>query len=222
VTAAKIFLRRWQLYAAACGAVFVLEGLFVHFVPVRSPEIYAGFLGPPLVNAFVLMNVGSDAAGVLPRLSQRCERFVERLWAVIIVDVMISVVQASGFFGLASADLGDKVLGALVMILSAMLIYAEPFVCMENSIQTLTLIPFSLLRSMTLAWVNMQRVFSLFALQMIVFAGLYGLLALLAAAQIAKTTLWELLYVTVTEAPLYALFAVAYLDTLAQERAALR
>jgi len=76
------------------------------------------------------------------------------------------------------------------------------------------------LRSMMLAWVNMSRVYSLFAVQVAV--TILGLLLVRAfgGAESHLTDLVSLAYDTLTSAMLAALFAVAYLDTLSQERSA--
>ena len=212
--------RRWLLYLCACAVVFVLQAIFLRFVHVRFSWFYAALIGMPLINAVVILNAGADAAGALPSMRARVERFLERAWAIIILDAGITLVGQIGFESLQSTDLLGMLQGLLVMFLAAMLVYAEPFACLENETQTLTIVPFAILRSMMLAWVNMSRVFSLFAVQIAVTILGLLLVRLFGGAQTQLTDMVSLAYDTVTSAVLAALFAVAYLDTLSQERSA--
>lgn len=181
--------------------------------------LYAGLIGSPLVTVVVTVFVGADATGTLT-IAQRWERIVERAWAIVILDVGLSFVQTSGLGTMlaGSSDAGDIIMGFLTLVLSAMLVYAEPFTALEKDAQPLTLLPFAILRSMMLAWVNLSRVFSLFAVQVAV------IIATLLLDQAAKSsgfnvTLWvDLPFGAFITAPLAALFTVAYLDTLTQEK----
>lgn len=202
--------------------MLALQIVFLRFVHVRFSWFYAALIGMPLMNAVVILNAGADAAGTLPTMRARVERFLERAWAIIVIDAGITLVGQVGFDNMASTDAMQMLQGLLVMFLAAMLVYAEPFACLENETQTLTLVPFAILRSMMLAWVNMSRVFSLFAVQIVV--TILGLLLVRAfgAAQTQITDLVSLAFDTLTSAVLAALFAVAYLDTLSQERSSQR
>jgi hypothetical protein len=215
---ARLFVRRWILYAASCGAVFGVEVLFYTFVHVRMANFYAELIGSPLLSAIVLVNIGADATHGLPTAALRLERIIERAWAIIVIDVGITMLTRAGFISMSSTDAGQIFLGVIVIFMAAMLVYAEPFAAVENDVQTLTLVPFAVLRSMMLAWVNISRIFSLFAIQIGLTIVELQLLRWLAPKGGPKLDLIDLGFVTVITAPLAALFAVAYLDTLAQER----
>jgi hypothetical protein len=156
--------------------------------------------------------------------AQRWERILERAWALIAIDVGISFVQISGFdtMLLGSNDAGNLILGFLTLLLSAMLVYAEPYAALEKDAHAVTLIPFAVLRSMMLAWVNISRIFSLFAVQI----GAVMLVLLLDEATAKSGTtasaLAGLAFGTCISAPLAALYTVAYLDTISQERLTLQ
>jgi len=197
--------------------VFGLEALFYLFVHVRASQLYATLVGEPLLIVVVTVYVGCDARGVLPSAAERWSRIVERAWAVIIVDVALTIVNSVGFGAMQEGDPINVVLGTLVLFLGAMLIYTEPYLCLNDEAPLVAMIPLSILRSMMLAWVNMSRVFSLFALQLAVaIADVY-------VEQLCthrfKTAAWaDFGFWTIANVPLSALFAVAYLDTLSQER----
>jgi hypothetical protein len=128
----------------------------------------------------------------------------------------------AGFFAMNTTDAGTLLLATLATFFAAMLVYAEPFAALEPSVQTLTLVPFALLRSLMLAWVNMGRVFSLFAIQLVLEIAEVYLLRAIAPKGGRLFDIVNFAYVTTVNAPLAALFAVAYLDTVAQEQRSAR
>jgi hypothetical protein len=218
-----LLARRWMLYALVCAVVFGLEALFYAFVRVKMADFFAGLIGTPLVIIVVTVFVGGDATNTLT-IGQRWERILERAWALIIFDAGLSFVQLSGIqtMLLGATDAGDTIMGFLTLLLSAMLVYAEPFVALENGAQMLTLLPFAILRSMMLGWVNISRIFSLFAVQLaVIISGMFVHQAALKAG--AGAAVWvDLAYGAFVTAPLAALYTVAYLDTLSQERLAIK
>lgn len=185
----------------------------------KLADLCAELIGPPLVIAVVTVFAGADATNALT-IAQRWERILERAWAIIILDVGLSFVQISGIETMLSgaSNAGDTIMGFLTLLLSAMLVYAEPFAALEKDAQTLTLLPFAILRSMMLGWVNISRIFSLFAVQ--IGAIILGILAHQAALALKlNAVLWaDLPFGTIVSVPLAALYTVAYLDTVSQEK----
>ncbi len=214
----RLFARRWPLYTLACVVVFALEVAFYTFVHVRFANFYAELLGSPLISAVVIVNVGADATGTLERGSDRLERIVDRAWAIIVIDVGITLIMRMAFQSMSSSDAGTIFAGVAVMFLGAMLVYAEPLAALEKDVRVVTMVPLALLRSMTLAWVNISRIFSLFAIQIALAIAEIALLRAAGPAGTRTLDAIDLAYVALVTAPLTALFTVAYLDTLEQER----
>lgn len=185
---------------------------------MKLSSFYATLIGVPLVNAVVLVYTGADATGTLPETRARVERIIERAWAIIVLDAGISLVSQIGFASTMAPDTPDVIMGVLVMLLAGMLVYAEPFAALEENVQTLTVVPFAILRSMMLAWVNISRIFALLALQIAVALADLGLIRAASALHLHNLDVVSMAFITLANAPLSALFAVAYLDTLAQER----
>lgn len=187
-------------------------------VHVKFAELYPQLVGSPLVIVVVTVFIGADATGTMT-LRERWERIIERAWAIIVIDVALSFVNISGLESVQPGnDALNVIFGILTLMLAGMLVYAEPFIALEKETHALSLIPFAILRSMMLAWVNISRIFALLALNM---ALDIGLMLLSQAAQRAGVNahLWvDMLLPTLLSAPLAALFTVAYLDTLTQER----
>jgi hypothetical protein len=203
--------------------VLLLEGIFYASVHVKMADFYAELIGTPLIIVVVTVFTGGDATDTLT-LAQRWERIIERAWALIVLDVGLSFVQISGIqtMLLGTSNAGDTIMGFLTLLLSAMLVYAEPFAALEKNVQPITLVPFSVLRSMMLGWVNISRIFSLFAVQIAaIIAGIFVHQASLRTG--ADGAVWiGLAFGAFVSAPLAALFTVAYLDTLAQEHVAIK
>ncbi len=219
LVAARLLARRWLLYLLTCTVVFALQGVFYALVHVKMADFYAELVGTPLVIVVVTVFAGADATNTLT-MAQRWERILERAWALIVLDVGLSFVQISGIqtMLLGASDAGNTIMGFLTLVLSAMLVYAEPFTALEKDVHTITLLPFAVLRSMMLAWVNVSRIFSLFAVQIaVIIAGILVHQAALKSG--ADAAVWiGIAFGTFMSAPLAALFTVAYLDTLSQER----
>lgn len=215
-------MRRWPLYIGTCAVVFALQAIFYTFVHGRFGALYAGLIAAPLISLVVMVNAGADATGTLETAGQRWARIVERGWAIIAIDVGISFVARQGLetIGAGTVDPGASLLGLLALFLAAMLVYAEPFACLEAEVQPLMLLPFALMRSMMLAWVNVSRIFSLFAIQLALSVVNIGIDEALLRAGIKDSMLFDFLFWSLSTAPLAVLFTVAYLDTLAQERSA--
>lgn len=217
-----MFARRWPLYVATCAGVFALQAVFYAFVHVRFAELYATLIGAPLVSLVVMVNAGADATGTLESAADRWGRILERGWAIVLLDAGISFVEVVGLQSMSAGNGGPgaTLLGLLTLFLAAMLVYAEPFACLEREVTTLMLLPFALMRSMMLSWVNVSRIFSLFAIQLALNIADLLLLRLGAWAGMKDANWIEVLFGTLMTAPLAVLFTVAYLDTLAQEQSA--
>lgn len=197
--------------------VLALEALFYHFVHVRFSDFYAELIGQPLIIVVATVYAGSDAREAMPKPSQRWARIVERAWAVILLDVALSFVNVVGFDTMQAGDFGNFLIGTLVLFLGAMLIYAEPYLCLDDRAEIWTMLPFAILRSMMLSWVNMSRIFALFALELSVMLAEYYVHQ--GAGRVLKDPVWiDMIFSTLISVPLAVVFTVAYLDTLSQER----
>jgi len=206
------------LYLTGTLAVLAVEAAFVLFVHVRGAALYPQLIAQPLLIAVTTVFIAGDATSTLT-MEQRWHRILERAWAIIIVDMGILFVASSGLFtaqaGATSADGTNLLYGILTVLLAGMLVYAEPFIMLEKDVQTLTLVPFSILRSMMLAWVNISRIFALLAVSI----GITLVTILIERGAGAGARVWiEMIVSTVCTAPLAALYTIAYLDTVSQER----
>lgn len=220
MVAARLFARRWLVYLATIAVVFCLEALFYIYVHVKLADFYASLIGSPLIGVVTIVFAGADALGTMPDARERWSRIIERAWAIVVIDVGLSFIWLIALSSIGSnvSDIATVAGGVLILILGGMLVYAEPFACLEEHVRTAAIVPFALFRSMMLAWVNMSRVFSLLAIQLAI-----GVLETFVETLKIGDPRWIVLAIAaVTTAPLSVLFTVAYLDTLSQEEKAAR
>ncbi|MFN2449305.1 MAG: hypothetical protein ABR508_05855 [Candidatus Baltobacteraceae bacterium] len=220
MVSARLLLKRWPLYAATLAGGIAIQMVLLQFVR-GSPQTWSfvQLIAAPLVNAIVLVNVGADAAGVLPANGARLERLLERAWAIILIDAALTISLAVALDTMNKGDAGARLMALMVVFMQTMLIYAEPYAALDEHVSAIALIPFALLRSMMLSWVNIVRICTMFVLQLAVITGSYLLILAMHGSAAPLVEYANIVYGTAATAALSALYAVAYLDTLSQERA---
>lgn len=187
---------------------------------IRFSEFFAALIGAPLSGCVAMVFSGSDATGTLPTNGERWGRIIERAWAIVVIDAGLTYLQFKALQTIAAggSDAGSTLLGMLALFLVAMLVYAEPFACLEAEVRTRSIVPLALLRSMMLAWTNMSRVFSLFAIQLALSIADIVIVRAASAGGIKDPNWIELLFWAIATVPFAVLVTVAYLDTAAQEQ----
>lgn len=213
----RLLARRWPLYALTCAAVIGVQLALVVFTRLPNVKMFVELIGSPLVVLVVTAFTGADATG--KGSPKQCwERIVERGWAIVLIDFALSFINGNGLGGVQSTDATNVLYGFLTLLLGGMLVYAEPFAVLTNEVTPWMLVPFAMLRSMALAWVNFSRILALTAVQLGI-----GLLLQIAvrygAPMHVDADLWFwIVGQTLVSGPLAALFTVAYLDTQQQEQ----
>ena len=172
-------------------------------------------IAAPLINAVVIVYAGCDLTGTIPEAAQRVERIIDRAWAIIVLDAAIAIVQIISYLTIGSGERGDVVLGIVAFFLSTMLIYSETYAALEPAISPWLLVPFALVRSMMLGWVNVWRICLLFALNVTCLVG--GFFVQSAPTRYANDLVFA--YYSLMAAVLWVLYTVAYVRTVSEERA---
>jgi hypothetical protein len=117
--------RRFFLYAAGVLVVVGLEALVVFVWRVQYGIVYSGFVIPPLLTTLVYAFVWADVAETPPSAAATWERVLERSWAVIVIDLVLSIVQIAGVEGVQTGDPLQVMSGIALLIASAALIFAD-------------------------------------------------------------------------------------------------
>ncbi|MDQ2679654.1 MAG: hypothetical protein M3Y21_01335 [Candidatus Eremiobacteraeota bacterium] len=212
------------MYSGVSLAVFVAQLLLYFYGHFKHGDILGLLLIAPILVTLVNAGVGSDLCGEQIATYQLFERVLERIWAVIIIDLIVSSLLGAGIAAIGTGDGLEIVLGLAITLMSGTLLFADVYASTEPKPSMLTILPFSLMRSSALAWQNgnIVRICYLIGLQA-VFILLTGLLlTLLKQHHMANIEFWANVPIsTALTGPFAALFTVVYYDCLARERIAL-
>lgn len=211
----RICMRRAPLFGAvALGGLALQSALELGTdIPQRT------FLGLsiilPLVTAVVYaFTPDEDYAG---DARARWERAVERSWAVIVIDFLVAFLFGIGVTLVGAGDPANALLGALTLLLGAMLTYADVHAVFEANAAPLTIIPESLAFSLTLCYdvTTFLRALVLTAVQMLITTASAIAEHRLDAAHVPHAHLWAgIVPVYLVAVPLNVLTALVYLDAM--------
>ena len=170
-----------------------------------------------IVNAFTF----ADARGDLSP-SATWSRILERSWAVLLIDLLTTLIAVVGLQSLFTADFFQKLLGSAVLVIAVSMVFADvAAVVVDDAEPWWLLVPRSLGASMAVAWQGVT-----FARAIIVFA-LSELLPLPVAAAVQwgldashtpHASLWARAITVVLLLPVVqALCTYVYLDAIGHE-----
>ena len=170
-----------------------------------------------IITAFTYADIRIDFSR-----SAAWSRILERSWAVLLIDLLVTLIASIGLQSLFTADLFQKVLGVAVLIVSVSFIFADvAAVVVDDAEPWWLLVPRSLGASMVVAWQG-----ATFARAIIVFA-LSDLLPLtiddaiqsaLVANHASHAALWANAITVMLLVPIVqALCTYVYLDAIRYE-----
>lgn len=141
--------------------MFCADAAFHAFVHISRADALANLIFAPLFEAAAILFAAHDAREIeLPVLS----RFVERAWAVIVVEFITTALAATAQAGFAMGSGGTTLFATLLLTFTAMLIYAPADALLGDTESPLLLVPHAFTTSLRLAWRNISRVFALFSI----------------------------------------------------------
>ncbi len=213
--------RRIRLYAAVSAAAFGLSAA-VYFALHRAP--YALLLGETIAGAIIstvtYVHVAVDEGESGWTAAQRWERILERVWAVILIELFVFFVGSLGLGLIASGDLWGALGGTATLLFSGTLILADVDASVAGDRSTLTILPFSCAHSIALSLTpaNTGRVLLLLGLNVLISNVLALLVPAFHALHVADPNLWSVLLEFLITVPLAAFSAMVYLDCAVRER----
>jgi hypothetical protein len=160
--------RHAGVYLAAGLIVVALEALIVlrsRANPDTSLIIASVIVEPffvAIVNAFAYADIREDLSR-----SATWSRILERSWAVLLIDLLTTLIGSIGLQSLFTADLFQKLLGSAVLIVAVSFVFADvAAVVVDDAEPWWLLVPRSLGASMVVAWqgVTFARAIIVFAL----------------------------------------------------------
>lgn len=172
----------------------------------------------PILTTLVYGFVAADARPEPAAASSVWERVLERSWAVIVIDFVVSYVTALGLAGSTSPNALDLIAGLSAFALSVLFVFADASATVDGDVGVLTVIPYGFVRSVQAAWRRpvLPRALAIFSIQLLVAAVQIALGALLQRGHVADALFWsEIPLLTVVVPPLSALTVLVYLDARA-------
>ncbi len=219
-----LYRGRGWLYSLTTLAVLAAQILVYFFAHFKHGDALDLLLITPILVTLVNAGIASDLCGEFVRDRLLFERVLERVWAVIIIDFILTSIFVAGADALATGDAFNILLGLAILLMSGTLFFADVYASTELQPSMLTILPFSFMRSSALAWQNgnIVRICYLIGLQAALML-MIGLIAVVLRNHHAVDTEFgaNLPLYTLTAGPLTALFTVVYYDCIAREREAL-
>jgi hypothetical protein len=155
--------RHAPVYFLTACAITVAQIVVVYLWHARDASLIAITVAPPffvtIVNAFTF----ADCSDEQPQATWL--RVLERSWAVLVIDVLLSFVGGIGFGSIVSPLLIDRILGTGILVIFVSLVFADVHATVGNAEPWWLIVPRSLVGSMAVAWQG-----TMFARAMIVFA----------------------------------------------------
>lgn len=206
------------------AVAIALQALVALAWHVRQAVALDGFIATPILTTLVYVVVaadvrlapeGTDGAHPAPPL---WERFLERSWAVIVIDFVLSYVLAFGLGATASPEIADVFGGIAVVALGAMFVFADASAAADDDLTPLTVLPRAFARSVAAVWqpAIFPRAFALLALQLLIVALQSAAYALFLEAHVANAEFWsQIPLLGIATVPLSTLTMLVYLDATA-------
>lgn len=184
-------------------------------------ELLATTIFPPLIVASANIAAASAAAGELLPWSAIVKRALPRVFAVMLIDLLVQYIVAGGLIGIVQPESIEQFsLSCITLLLGSTLLFADVYASTETQ-TAWRLVPLAFMRSIMLSWENgnIIRIAYLGALQIPVALVTVMTLQILNLHHLAGAQLIADLPVpTLLAAPFSVLTTVVYLDCLARER----
>lgn len=210
----RLTLRRWQLYTTAVLIAFAAQIALALLWRVPHAVDLGGAIAIPLVNALVYAFVSADAGEEVAE-SRIWERFLERAWAVIVIDFVLSYVWTSALVYSTSSNALELIAGLAAFGFSVVAVFWDTGAVVDGDVNVWTVIPRSLLRSIATAWNStvFVRALAIVSLSLLEFVAQNALYFALMYFHVSRPEFWaEIPIATIITVPLAALTVVVYRD----------
>ncbi|MBV8331430.1 MAG: hypothetical protein JO192_01715 [Candidatus Eremiobacteraeota bacterium] len=169
----------------------------------------------PLLVTLAYAFVWADAQEAEQSEHSVWERFLERAWAVIVIDFISGEITSAGWVYSLSSETLQIIGGFLAFGLSVLIIFADASATIDDDVTVWTVVPRGFMRSMavTLNGRTLIRALALFALELLIFAGTSAIYDAFPRLPETARFFWAAVPLsTVTAVPLAALLVLVYGD----------
>lgn len=182
---------------------------------VPHADELGGAIAVPLVAALVYAFVSTDAGETPIAESLVWERFLERAWAVIVLDFLLSYVWIAALIYSTSANPLQLLAGLAAFGFSVVAVFADTAAVVDDDVSVWTVIPRSLVRSIVTAWNStvFVRALAIVSLSLLEFVAQNTLYFALVHFNVPQAEFWaEIPIATVFAPPIAAITVVVYRD----------
>jgi hypothetical protein len=172
----------------------------------------------PLVVTLVYAFVSADSAEAPVPESLVWERFLERAWAVIVIDFFVSWLWTTALLDTASSQPIELIGGIFALILVVLTTFVDASATLDDDVTVWTVIPQALLRGIAVMWnrTTFVRGVAIFSMQLLVFVFQLELYYALAALHAPQALFWSQISLsTIVAPPIAAITAIVYRDATA-------
>ena len=160
--ALQILQRYWIVFATTGAAVVLCEGAIHVFVRIAHMDELAELVLPQIIVATVYAFAGSDVAKQ-PQRSEVWTRILERIWAVVVLNVAFELLLLFSLGAIGTVDAGGGVqmffMQLAVMLIMVLVAFADVIAVVQPNLRMRDVLPFSIVRSArlvanTLVWMR--------------------------------------------------------------------
>ncbi len=168
---------------------------------------------PPLLTTLVYAFVWSDSDEEPHANAATWERVLERAWAVIVIDLIFTILVGTGLRGIVTQDPLEIGIGIVILLLAAQLVFADTSATVDE-MPVWWLVPGALWRSLRTARGGVYlRAIAILALSLLSFLAQEPLFDWMQAMHVVNAEFWsEVPLNAITVPPIAALTALVYRD----------
>jgi FtsH-binding integral membrane protein len=167
-----------------------------------------------IVYCYVWADAGESAE---PAAKAVWDRFLERVWAVIVIDLFFGELTTYGLTWAFSSNALQIAIGIVLVVLSILLIFADVSATVDDGATVWSLIPRACLRSIVLTCqaTVFARALALFAFELLLISVAAGVASLFGWAHVPDPIFWAVAIVNTVTLPFLAAIALlVYRDAI--------
>jgi hypothetical protein len=210
----------FPIFALVALACLAAEAAIYFLLHPKLPNV-GDAIFPPILTTIVYVYVAANLSDESHRIAQPWERILERVWAVVVIDFITSLIFAVALSGFAMGSLLNAALGVTVLFMFATMLFADVYAAVEPNVTVLGVVPLAFLRSISLAWQkgNLPRILVILSLWLVFNAIQAALLTLFNHWHIRDAAFWsDAPFALLATIPIAAFTALVYFDCVSRER----
>jgi hypothetical protein len=211
----------FPIFAAAALACLAAEAAIYFLLHPKLGNVAGDAIFPPILTTIVYVYVAANLPDESQRTARPWERILERVWAVIVIDFITSLIFAVGLSGFAMGSLLNAALGVTVLFMFATMLFADVYAAVEPNVTVLGVVPLAFLRSVSLAWQkgNLPRILVILSLWLVFNAMQAAFFTLFSHWHVRDAAFWaDAPFALLATIPIAAFTALVYFDCVSRER----